>query len=297
MAGDGTTAGPEGRRELMAALARGARRRAEDARAWAEGARGRSPALARVLAVAERDRARYGGLLAGAVAFRLFLWLLPFTLLLVGIGGMVSRLRGGAARVAADLGLQGQLAAVIEEGASQRGWWIAIIVGLAGTLYAGLGAVRALRVSHAAAWGLPPERGRRPARASAALATIGIALIGLAVLSDAVRSRSAAGGAIAILVTGGVYLELWRRVSERLPHRDVPREALVPGALLVAAGALGLQAFTTYVLAAQAERAASVYGAVGTAITLLLWLFILARLMVAAAVLNAELASRRGPAR
>ena len=246
MAGDGTTAGPEGRRERMAALARDARRRVEGTRAWAEEASGRSPALARVVAVAERDRARFGGLLAGVVAFRLFLWLLPFTLLLVGVVGMVSRVRGGAARAADDLGLQGQLAAEIEDGASQRGWWIAIVVGLAGTLYAGLGAVRALRVSHAA-WGVPPERGRRSAQASAGLAAIGIGLIGLALLSDAVRSRSAAGGVIAILVTGGVYFELWRRVSERLPHRDVPREALVPGALLVAAGALGLQAFTTYV--------------------------------------------------
>ena len=121
----------------MAALARDARRRVEGTRAWAEEASGRSPALARVVAVAERDRARFGGLLAGVVAFRLFLWLLPFTLLLVGVVGMVSRVRGGAARAADDLGLQGQLAAEIEDGASQRGWWIAIVVGLAGDALCG----------------------------------------------------------------------------------------------------------------------------------------------------------------
>ena len=47
--------------------------------------------------------------------------------------------------------------------------------------------------------------------------------------------------------------------------------------------------FTTFYLAGAAERAASMYGAIGAALTLLLWLFIAARLMVAGAILNSEL--------
>jgi uncharacterized BrkB/YihY/UPF0761 family membrane protein len=67
---------------------------------------------------------------------------------------------------------------------------------------------------------------------------------------------------------------------------------LVPGAVLVAIGAQALNLFTVYYLAGQAERATSTYGAIGAALTILLWLFILARLVVGGAMLNAELARR-----
>ena len=65
-------------------------------------------------------------------------------------------------------------------------------------------------------------------------------------------------------------------------------------------GVQGLHLFTVYYLAGRAERAASLYGAIGAALTLLLWLYIVARLMVGGAILNATLAgehdrSRRRP--
>jgi hypothetical protein len=68
-----------------------------------------------VFRVAERDRLHLGGLLSGALALRLFLWLLPFTLLLVGALGAVTAAESG-------------------------------------TAYGGVGAALALRISHAAAW-------------------------------------------------------------------------------------------------------------------------------------------------
>jgi uncharacterized BrkB/YihY/UPF0761 family membrane protein len=68
--------------------------------------------------------------------------------------------------------------------------------------------------------------------------------------------------------------------------------ALVPGAVLVAVGVECLHFFTAYYLNDRAERAQSVYGAIGAALVLLLWLFILARLIVGAAMLNAELSRR-----
>ena len=121
----------------MAALARDARRRVEGTRAWAEEASGRSPALARVVAVAERDRARFGGA-AGrsgrvpAVPLAPALHPAPGRGRRDGVEGPRRRRPGGRRP-----GLQGQLAAVIEDGASQRGWWIAIVVGLAGDALCG----------------------------------------------------------------------------------------------------------------------------------------------------------------
>jgi uncharacterized BrkB/YihY/UPF0761 family membrane protein len=288
---------PRRARERVGALVEYSRRRADDARAWAEEARGRSPVVSRAFDVAERDRDHLGGLLAGAVAYRLFLWLLPFSLLLVGLLGAITDLDEGAVEdVGDDIGLQGALTEVITEGARQSGWWIAVVIGLFGTAYAGLGAVRALRISHAAAWGMRPPRAANPVNGSLILAAMGFGLIGMTAVIGWLRARSGVGGVIASLAVVGLYFTAWLRISVHLPRRPTPTRALVPGALIVAVGVEGLHLFTAYYLAGQAERVASVYGTIGMALTLLLWLFILARLMVGGAMVNAELWSRRvGP--
>jgi uncharacterized BrkB/YihY/UPF0761 family membrane protein len=271
-----------------------ARLESERARDYAEHARGRSPLVGLAFDVAARDRAHFGGLLSAALAFRLFLWLLPFTLLLVGMLGAVTAFFDDAPDdVSDELGLQGVLADLVQDGAEQSGWWIAIAVGLFGTAYAGVGAVRALRVSHAAAWGIRPARGPNPLKGSLWLFVVVLGLLAASALSTWLRGHAAIVGSVAtIAVMGIVYFLVWMRVSSLLPRREAPARALVPGAVLVALGMQGLHLFTAYYLAGRAERATSLYGAIGAALTLLLWLFIIARLLVAGAVLNAELAQR-----
>src|SRR5262249_4173427 len=61
-----------------------ARRRAAAAWPAVEPRRPRTPSVDATLSPYERDRERAGFLLAGALAYRLFLWLLPFTLVIVG---------------------------------------------------------------------------------------------------------------------------------------------------------------------------------------------------------------------
>lgn len=280
-------------RAFVSGLVEHSRRRIDDTRAWAEDARGRSAAVSVAFEVAERDRERLGGLLAGAVAFRLFLWLLPFALMLVGLLGALTQFEGSLVTEATDeVGLQGVLTQVIADGARQSGWWIAILIGLMGTAYAGLGVARALRISHAAAWGVPPRRAGSVARASLTVTAIALGLLAVSVLIGWLRERSGLAGLLAALVIIAIYFTIWLRISVHLPRRPTPVRALVPGALLVALGAQGLHLFTAYYLAGQAERVASVYGTIGMALTLLLWLFILARLMVASAIVNAALWER-----
>lgn len=276
-----------------------ARIESERALEYAEDARGRSPLVDLGFDVFERDRARLGGLLSGALAYRFFLWLLPFTLMFVGVIGAITAVVGQApGEFSDDLGLQGVLADLIRDAAEQSGWWIALVIGLAGTAYAGLGAVRALRISHAAAWGIRPERAARPVLLSLWFFAVVSGLLAASGSATFLRERAGVLGTI-VTVAGLalVYFAVWLRVSEALPHRDVPRRGLVPGAALVAAGAQGLHLFTVYYLSDSAERATSVYGAIGAALAILLWLFILARLAVAGAMLNAELARRRRPSR
>jgi uncharacterized BrkB/YihY/UPF0761 family membrane protein len=272
-----------------------ARLESERAREYAADARARSPLVALGFDVYERDRRHLGGLLSGALAYRFFIWLLPFTLLFVGVLGAVTAAVGETPdELSDDLGLQGTLTDLMRDAAEQKGWWIALLIGLFGTAYAGLGAVRTLRIAHAAAWGVRPERAARPAMDSAWLFAVVVLALAASALATFLRERSGlVGGLVTVIVLWALYFLIALRLSEVMPHRDVPRRALVPGAALMALGVQGLHLFTAYYLAGRAERATSVYGAIGAALVILLWLFILARLVMGGAVLNAELAARR----
>ncbi len=285
----------EERRGRLSEAVERARLESERAREYAEDARERSPLVALGFDVYERDRRHLGGLLSGALAYRFFLWLLPFTLLFVGLLGAVTAAVGETPdELSDDLGLQGTLADLMHDAAEQRGWWIALIIGLFGTAYAGLGAVRSLRIAHAAAWGVRPERAARPAAGSAWLFVVVVLALAATAFATYLRERSGlVGGLVTVAGLWVLYFVIALRLSEVLPHRDVPRRALVPGAVLVAVGVQGLHLFTAYYLAGSADRATSVYGAIGAALVILLWLFIMARLIIGGAVLNAELAARR----
>ena len=91
---------------------------------------------------------------------------------------------------------------------------------------------------------------------------------------------------------------LWLALSSALPRAAAARwTALVPGALLFAAGLQGFSLALTLYFAPRAARASTLYGSLGVALTLLVSLFLFARLAVAAAELNAALWERRhGPA-
>jgi membrane protein len=285
----------EERRGRLSDVVERARLESERAREYAEDARERSPLVALGFDVYERDRRHLGGLLSGALAYRFFLWVLPFTLLFVGVLGAVTAAVGETPdELSDDLGLQGTLADLMRDAAEQRGWWIALVIGLFGTAYAGLGAVRTLRIAHAAAWGVRPERAARPAMDSAWLFVVLLVALAASAFATFLRERSGpVGGLVTVLGLWALYFVIALRLAEVMPHRDVPRRALVPGAVLVALGAQGLHLFTAYYLTDRAERATSVYGAIGAALVILLWLFILARLVMGGAVLNAELAARR----
>ena len=77
-----------------------------------------------------------------------------------------------------------------------------------------------------------------------------------------------------------------------LPHRDAPWTALLPGAAVFALGIEVLHAVVVYVITPWALAKQGTYGALGVAASLLVGLFLISRLMVAAAVVNATLWER-----
>jgi uncharacterized BrkB/YihY/UPF0761 family membrane protein len=122
------------------------------------------------------------------------------------------------------------------------------------------------------------------------------ALVGFFVISglaNAARDESARGGALVTLAVLLPYAALWLLVSLRLPHAQAGWRDLIPGSLLFAVGAEALHLFTAYVIGPQASSKEGTYGTLGVAAALLLGLFLLSRLAIASAVLNATLWRRR----
>ena len=272
-----------------------ARTRFDDARARLEESRPRSKWVDLAFGLYERDRASFGSLLSGALAYRAFVFLVPFVLLLVAVLGFMIDIDSTSPETLGEsLGFKSVLSDALLDAArqAQNARWFALIIGLFGSVWAARGAGRALRTVHAAVWGVFPK----PARASRLAGGFllgAVVAIGLTFFTGYLREHTPLGGILFSIVVIAIYSGLWLLAANALPHAPGPIATLVPGALLVGIGADALHVFTVYYLANKADRAASIYGAIGTAVVILLWLFIAARIVVGSAVLNAELSRRR----
>jgi uncharacterized BrkB/YihY/UPF0761 family membrane protein len=274
--------------------------RVADGQARVEQARARSPAVDAAVGVLRRERPVATGILAAALAFRLFALLIPLAYLLVAGIGFSAGAAGSAGPARGDrLGdlVVASVAAVART--SDRGRLVALIVSGVATLLAASGVVEVLRWVHVLAWRVTPPRERHNARLVLGL------IAGVALTSGASaafeRARAAASGLgneLTVLLTtaaGQVVLlaVLWFALSRALPRPAVPWTALIPGALLFAGGFLAYNLAVTLYFAPRAARASAVYGSLGVALVLLVSLFLFGRLAVAAAELNATLWERR----
>ena len=116
-------------------------------------------------------------------------------------------------------------------------------------------------------------------------------------LTTAARHASFGGGLFLTLLDPVLYAALWLLISSRLPHRDATWRDLVPGAILFGLGIEVLHVVTAYFIAPQAISKQGTYGSLGIAAALLLGLYLISRLVVATAVINATLADRRNRTR
>jgi membrane protein len=242
----------------------------------------------------ERDSSIGGGLLAGALAYRLFVLLLPSALLFVsGLGLYAGTVDESPSKIAKEAGLHGLIASQVASTASSGARWLVFIVMVPAVLYALAKLYRAIVIVHAIVWH-GSGRGVR-------ITPKGVGLIGAAFLLNVVaagavgwiRRHDQLGGLSALLVYGVAVGGAWLAVSLQLPHREVRWPALVPGALLFGCGLLFVNVFNIYVTTRLVEDRANTYGALGIAAALLFSLVLVGRLMVVSAELNASLDERR----
>ncbi len=251
-----------------------------------------------VFEVVDRDVETGGGIIAGALAYRLFIWLLPALLVAVaGLGFAADAGSESPQEAAGSVGLAGLVTSSVASAASGPGRWYALLVGIPLLVYATRSLLRALIGAHRLLWGDARAAAPRPTLvATLRLLALLLSFSVVTALAGAVRAASSAPGVLVTLVAVVPYAGIWLLISLRLPHRGTDWRALLPGAFLVGLGVEVLHVFAAYFLAPYAIAKEGTYGALGVAAVLLLALFLLSRTAVAAAVLNVTLWERRAKA-
>jgi uncharacterized BrkB/YihY/UPF0761 family membrane protein len=247
--------------------------------------------------VVRRDRAIGGELIGSAIAFRLFLYFVPFLLFVVRLVGVLSSPDGSAlTRTAEQSGaLDGQVRTVLEPPGTTR--WLALITCLLVMIWAGRALSRVLVLASRLAWRLPAdERASMGVVGTLAGIVTAIALVAI-IVNQIYADWGLAASSGSFIVAFGCYATAWFAVLVFLPHRPAHPMALVPGALLVAAALSAMQAVSGLYLNARYDQASHLYGALGATVVTLGWFFLIGRALTFGMALNAVVWDRVGAVR
>jgi membrane protein len=243
--------------------------------------------------------------LAALVAYYAFFSLFPLLLAFVSILGFALEDDPALRREIVD----STLARIPIIGAQLRGELqpltgsgIALAVGIAGALWAGLGVTVALGRAFAQIWDVPqleqPGGLRTRARGLAVLAIVGLTLVastvvaGLA-LGGRIGPAAERGAALAASLAANVLVFFC--VFALLTARPRRFRDLLPGVALVTAGSLLLQSAGAWYVDRVIDGASATYGAFAFVIGLLSWFWLASHLLLVAAEVNVVLRWRLWP--
>jgi membrane protein len=168
-------------------------------------------------------------------------------------------------------------------------------IGVVGTYFAGLGLLKTLSRVNAVAWSVPLAKVKN--RLHVLGIVLGLFLV-LILLSSAWNQLRAQLGTLefvlALPVAGLLYAIVITALHAQLPRPDdVTWRDLVPGALLVGIGVAAMQAIVLGYIARKLSSSNELYGGIGTAIALLLWLYLLGRMLVLGPLLDVVVRRRQ----
>ena len=179
---------------------------------------------------------------------------------------------------------------------------LALAVGLAGALWAGLGVTVALGRAFEDIGDVPrlEQRGALKSRLRGLLVLL---VLGVALIAVTVSAGLAIGGRIgpgaervgALGLALAANLAVFLAVFGLLTPRPVRVVELLPGAALTAVGALVLQAAGSWYVERTVTRASETYGTFALVIGLLSWFWLFSHLLLLAAEVNAVLRRRLWP--
>ena len=260
--------------------------------------RGALGPLAELGWAADRRLKRVGGsALAALLAYRAFVWLLPFALVCVFLISLADRGALDAQRAADRFGLVGYVAAEISvatEDTGGPGLISGALIGGLVLLYATFALVRSLRAVHALVWAVPPGKVPRPARTTiVALGLLACLVLGRGLLDGV---ADGVGGVTGWLITIGSWVvgpAIWLLASWWLPHRARTVLDLLPGTLFLFVTLSLVHAFIALVLYPYLREKEETYGGLGIAAGIMFALFVIGWAISVAAAINAQLAADR----
>jgi uncharacterized BrkB/YihY/UPF0761 family membrane protein len=287
--------GPAPARDSVRVRVTHLRERAERTRAGIEARRADSDSIATAFEAVERDAQSGGGVLAAAVAFRLFMFLVPYAFVMVTGFGLASTAAGqNPGDAARSAGISGLFATAVASTStpSLANRLIALAVGGFALALTARSLVGVLWVVHRLIWRVQPTRKPTP---WAPLILVGFVtvLFGMADLFSWIGSQSLGLRIVAFFLSILVSAGAWFLASWLLPRDNCALWALLPGALIVGVGVGILQILTITYVVHVVTRKSALYGAIGIALALLLWTYFAGRLLTAAIAANASVWKHR----
>ena len=176
-----------------------------------------------------------GSMIGSAIAFRLFLFFVPFTLVIVGIAGFLGG-HVGSATVSEEAGVSGGLADQIQQAFHQSGRapWFITILGVFGIVTTGRALSKVLISASSQAWHLPIVR-KSSARIVGSIAGLAGCMGLVAILVNRAREDLGIGVAsVSFLPAFVVYTVAWlvisscSRLRPTTPARSFPEPSSCP---------------------------------------------------------------------
>jgi YihY family inner membrane protein len=265
----------------------------------------RHAAVAFPVAVLKKFGDDRGSSLAALMAYYAFFSLFPLLLVFVSVLGFVLE---GDPSLQEDI-VDSALARIPVIGAQLddqvaplTGSAVALVVGLAGALWAGLGVTLALGRAFQELWDVPRLDQRGPVRARVYGLAVLVAL-GALLVASTVLAGLAIGGGIgpvaerlgALVLSLAVNAAVFLAVFGLLTQRPLRVRELLPGVMLAAVGSLILQSAGGWYVDHTVTGAGDTYGTFALVIGLLSWFWLGSHLLLVAAEVNVVLHRRLWP--
>jgi YihY family inner membrane protein len=264
----------------------------------------RNTSLAFLYAVFKKYGDDQGGNLAALITYYGFLSLFPLLLAATTVLSIVlkndpalqSRILGSALAQFPVIGTQIQhnVHSLPRSG-------LGLAVGIAVSVYGGLGVVRVTETAMNTVWNVPrkhwPNFLFSVARALLMLAVLGVVTIVAALLSGLAGGTSATTLVKILVIAASLILNLivFLAVFRILPSMDLTWRDVFPGAVAAAVVWTALQSLGGFLVAHQLEGSSELYGFFGIVLAMLAWLSIGAQVTLYAAEANAVRFNRLWP--
>lgn len=243
--------------------------------------------------VYDRDKDSHASVLGSAIALRLFLFVVPANVALMGLVGVL-RLGSFVDDEAGASATTGAISKALVGLSWTKSLWF-LLSGLVLTLLAGRSLAKVLAACAGAAWGMTARESK--VKPIAVLALSGVLLADVASTIVFNRLREAGGLPVATLSWVAVMattLVAWFVLMTALPRKVHDPGALLPGAALMAVGYTLLQWFMQFYLPNRIARTEDTFGDLAVTVATLGNFFFIGRLMASSFVFTAVVYERWG---